>query len=175
MSAGPLLRPEWIVEGERQVTLRDGCLARLRPLTPPAAPHPPAFFAVLGEREAYYFFTRDETEACKMALEVPEAPAWRLVAVDEARRPPVALGDPQLEHRRLIVGAHAQQRGRLPLDQPGHRLGIERIALVRCDTQRPSWPRSLLLQCGETLLKLLHRGREGMLEVDIAQARQDQD
>lgn len=84
-TGAPLARPPaWRVAPMREVALRDGGRALLRPLTPADADAMAAFFAALSARDVYYFFHLDEAGARALALDAERAPAYRLVAVDGA-------------------------------------------------------------------------------------------
>ncbi len=75
--------PPWQVEPRREVRLGDGRSVVLRPLVPADENLVAEFFATLGERESYYFYPLDEAAARRLAREVEQDPAYRLVAMGE--------------------------------------------------------------------------------------------
>jgi ribosomal protein S18 acetylase RimI-like enzyme len=75
--------PPWQIASELRVSLRGGRVLTLRPVCATDATCMAAFFAALTEREIYYFFDLDERAARNLALQAAQAPAYRLIAVDD--------------------------------------------------------------------------------------------
>lgn len=73
--------PPWRIAPHVTVTLADGRSVVLRPVTVDDADRMAEFFGSLGEREIYYFFHLDKTAARQLALNVDQAPAYRLIAL----------------------------------------------------------------------------------------------
>lgn len=95
----PLRRADWNIEPRREVSLADGRKVTLRPLEPQDAEAVAKFFSSLTKDDIHYFFELDKDAARKLALEVEEATAFRLVAVDESREEREILGYMFMEWR----------------------------------------------------------------------------
>jgi len=64
----------------------------LRPVVSSDADRMADFFAALTEQEIYYFFSLDEDEARRLALDAARDPTYRLIAVDNTRAGELVLG-----------------------------------------------------------------------------------
>lgn len=114
----PLQLPPWHIEPRRDVILRDGSTATLRPLVSADAARMAALFAALSERDIYYFFRLPEAEARRLALDVERDAAYRLIAVDGHRADTPVLGYTFLQWQEgsapvfgLALRSEAQSRG----------------------------------------------------------------